>query len=110
MNISAEAVNISDALGEIQSNEIVFSFSGNCQYYYSKPYIFEICWNISNKTQRAYNRKRIAVSDESKMTVWYEDSLKKHMSGRGVTAALADVLKKIKAENPEMKKPMMTTN
>lgn len=44
------------------------------------------------------------------MTVWYGDSLKKPMSGRGVTAALADVLKKIKVENPEMKKPMTTTN
>ncbi len=107
LTLSAGAGSISDILGKKQSAETEVSFSGNRQCYYSKPYIFDICWNISDKTAGSYNRKNVAVSDKSTITVWYADGLKNRMNNRGVDVALADVLERIRTENSKMTKPMV---
>ena len=107
LTLSAGAGSISDILEKKQSAETEVSFSGNRQCYYSKPYIFEICWNISDQTAGSYNRKTAAVSDKSTITVWYADGLKNRMNNKGVDVALADVLERIRMENSKMTKPMV---
>lgn len=82
-------------------------YSYSCQCFYSKPYIFEIGWNISDKTAKSYENIKVALSDKTSMTVWYEDGLKKDMSDKNVTAALADVLNRIKKDNSELSKPIV---
>lgn len=84
---------------------VEYSYSRQC--FYSKPYIFEIGWNISDKTAKSYENTKVALSDKTSMTVWYEDGLKKDMSDKNVTAALADVLNRIKKDNSELSKPIV---
>ncbi len=81
-----------------------YSYSRQC--FYSKPYIFDICWDISNKTAKSLESKKIALSDKASQTVWYEDSLGEDMADKDVAAALADVLDRINEESP-MSKPMV---
>lgn len=83
------------------------AYSYSCQGFYGKPYIFEIGWNISDKTVKSYGSAKVALSDETSMTVWYADGLKKDMSDKNVTEALAEVLNRIKADNSELSKPVV---
>ncbi|MDE5575795.1 MAG: hypothetical protein K2J11_00205 [Oscillospiraceae bacterium] len=88
-----------------KSGRVEYSYSRQC--FYSKPYIFEIGWNISDKTAKSLDSKKIALSDKASMTVWYEDGLAKDMSDKNATAALAEVLNRIKAEYPKLSKPVV---
>lgn len=83
------------------------AYSYSCQAFYGKPYIFEIGWNISDKTAKSYGSAKITLSDKTSMIVWYADGLKKDMSDKNVTEALAEVLNRIKAENSELSKPVV---
>lgn len=83
------------------------AYSYSCQGFYGKPYIFEIGWNISDKTAKSYGSAKVALSDKTSMTVWYADGLKKDMSDKNVTEALAEVLNRIKADNSEFSKPVV---
>lgn len=107
LTLSAGAGRSSGVMGKKQSVEISISYSGGRQCYYSKPYIFDICWNISDKTANLYNRKNIDVDDKNTITVWYGNGLKKRLNDKGVALALADVLGRISAENSKMEKPMV---
>lgn len=102
---------VTAALPAISANAITskggVEYSYSRQAFYSKPYIFEIGWNISDKTANAYGSKKIAISDKKSMTVWYEGGLKKNMSDENVTVALADVLTRIKADCPTLSKPIV---
>lgn len=82
-------------------------YSYSRQAYYGKPYIFDIAWNISDKTAKSYESKKVALSDKAAMNVWYADSLKKDMSDKNVTAALAEVLNRIKADYASLSKPIV---
>lgn len=88
-----------------KSGRVEYNYSRQC--FYSKPYIFEIGWNISDKTAESLGSKNVTLSDKTSMTVWYEDGLKKDMSDKNVTAALADVLNRIKAEDTKLSKPIV---
>lgn len=88
-----------------KSGRVEYNYSRQC--FYSKPYIFEIGWNISDKTAKSLGSKKIALSDKASMTVWYEDGLAKDMSDKNVAAALADVLNRINAEDPKLSKPVV---
>ena len=88
-----------------KSGRVEYNYSRQC--FYSKPYIFEIGWNISDKTAKSLDSKKVALSDKASMIVWYEDGLTKDMSGKNVTAALAEVLNRIKAEYPKLSKPVV---
>ncbi len=107
LTLSAGAGRSSGVMGKKQSVEISISYSGGRQCYYSKPYIFDICWNISDKTANLYNRKNIDVDDKNTITVWYGNGLKKCLNDKGVALALADVLGRISAENSKMEEPMV---
>lgn len=88
-----------------KSGRVEYNYSRQC--FYSKPYIFEIGWNISDKTANSCGSRKVALSDKASMTVWYEDGLKTDMSDKNVTAALADVLNRIKAEYPKLSRPVV---
>lgn len=88
-----------------KSGRVEYNYSRQC--FYSKPYIFEIGWNISDKTAESLGSKKVELSDKTSMTVWYEDGLKKDMSDKNVAAALADVLNRIKAEYPKLSRPVV---
>lgn len=77
------------------------------QAYYGKPYIFDIAWNISDKTAKSYSSQKVALSDKAAMNVWYADGLKKDMSNNDVTAALTEVLNRIKADYASLSKPIV---
>ncbi|MDE6595692.1 MAG: hypothetical protein K2K44_06765 [Oscillospiraceae bacterium] len=88
-----------------KSGRVEYNYSRQC--FYSKPYIFEIGWNISDKTAESLGSKKVALSDKASMSVWYEDGLAKDMSDKNVTAALAEVLNRIKAEYPKLSRPVV---
>ena len=88
-----------------KSGRVEYNYSRQC--FYSKPYIFEIGWNISDKTAESLGSKKVTLSDKTSMTVWYEDGLKKDMSDKNVTAALADVLNRIKSEDNKLSRPVV---
>lgn len=83
------------------------AYSYSCQAFYGKPYIFEIGWNISDKTAKSYGSVKVALSEKTSMTVWYADGLKKDMFDKNVTEALAEVLNRIKADNSDLSKPVV---
>lgn len=83
LTLPAGAVSILDILEKKQSAETSVPYSGSRQCYYCKPYIFDMCWNISDKTAGSYNRKNVSVSDKNKITVWYADGLKNRMNNKG---------------------------
>ncbi len=82
-----------------------YGYSRQC--FYSKPYIFDICWDISDKTAKSLESKKIALSDKASLTVRYDESLAEDMDNKDVTAALADVLNRIKKDNYSISKPMV---
>ncbi len=82
-----------------------YNYSRQCLY--SKPYIFDICWNISDKTAKSLESKKITLSDKAALTVWYDGSLAENMDNKDVVAALADVLNRIKEENSSLIRPMV---
>ena len=88
-----------------KSGRVEYNYSRQC--FYSKPYIFEIGWNISDTTAKSLGSKRVALSDKTSMTVWYEDGLKADMSDKNVIAALADVLNRIKADYTKLSRPVV---
>ena len=88
-----------------KSGRVEYNYSRQC--FYSKPYIFEIGWNISDKTAESLGSKKVTLSDKTSMTVWYEDGLQKNMSDKNVTAALAEVLNRIKAEDNKLSRPVV---
>ena len=97
------AISVSAITGKI--GRVEYNYSRQC--FYSKPYIFEIGWNISDKTAESLGSKKVTLSDKTSMTVWYEDGLKKYMSNKNITAALADVLNRIKAKDTKLSRPVV---
>ncbi len=81
-----------------------YSYSRQC--FYSKPYIFDICWDISDKTAESLENQKVALSDKASLTVWYDGSFAEDMDNKDVIAALADVLNRISEENT-VSKPMV---
>lgn len=88
-----------------KSGRVEYNYSR--QAFYGKPYIFEIGWNITDKTAKDCGSKKVALSDKKSMTVWYADGLEKDMSDKKVTAALADVLNRLKADCSSLSKPIV---
>ncbi|MDE6595447.1 MAG: hypothetical protein K2K44_05505 [Oscillospiraceae bacterium] len=88
-----------------KSGRVEYNYSRQC--FYSKPYIFEIGWNISDKTAESLGSKKVSLSDKTSITVWYEDCLKKDMLDKNVTAALADILNRIRVEYPKLSRPVV---
>lgn len=97
MALPAAADNFADSSGT------EYSYSRQC--FYSKPYIFEIGWNISEKSAKALDSKKITLPDKTAMTVWYNGNSDIDMSDRELSAALADVLERIKLENISVTRP-----
>lgn len=95
--LPAAADNFADSSG------VEYSYSRQC--FYSKPYIFEIGWNISEKSAGSLDSKKITLSDKTAMTVWYNGNSDIDMSGRELSAALADVLERIKSEKNPVTRP-----
>ncbi|MDE6745718.1 MAG: hypothetical protein K2J72_03660, partial [Oscillospiraceae bacterium] len=49
-----------------KSGRVEYNYSRQC--FYSKPYIFEIGWNISDKTAESLGSKKIELSGKDSMT------------------------------------------
>lgn len=82
-----------------------YSYSRQC--FYSKPYIFDICWDITDKTAKSLESKKVALSDNTSQKIWYDESLSENMDNNDIIAALADVLKRIKKDNSSVSRPMV---
>lgn len=89
------------------SSGVEYSYSR--QYFYSKPYIFGIGWNISEKSAKALDSKKITLSDKTAVTVWYDSDHCFDMTDRELTAALADVLERIRRENGNVTRPQLVS-
>lgn len=89
------------------TNKAGIGYGYSRQAYYSKPYIFDIAWNFSGKTEKPYSSTKVVLSDKVSMTVWYKDNLKTDMSDKNVVSALSDVLNSIKKEQPEHAKTVV---
>ncbi|MDE6592784.1 MAG: hypothetical protein K2K57_06970, partial [Oscillospiraceae bacterium] len=79
----------------------------SCQYYYSKPYIFYIGMNTSDKIKKSHDSMDITLSDKTTMTVWYEEDLKADIKDKAVTAALAEALVSCTKDNDKAKYPII---
>ncbi len=82
-----------------------YGYSREC--FYSKPYIFDICRDITSKDAKALESKTVVLSDNTSQKIWYDDSIADYMDDKDVTDALADVLSRIKAEDSSMSRPMV---
>jgi len=89
------------------TNKAGIGYGYSRQAYYNKPYIFDIAWNFSDKTEKLYSSTKVALSDKVSMTVWYKGNLKTDMSDKNVVSALSDVLNSIKTEQPEHAKTVV---
>lgn len=82
-------------------------YNYSCQGFYSEPYIFEIGWNISDKTAETLHSKKLALSDKVSVTVFYDDSLKTDMSDKDITAALKKTISRIRSEHSGLRRPVV---
>ncbi len=79
----------------------------NCQYYYSKPYIFYIGMNSSDKVKKSHDSIDITLSDKTNITVWYEEGLEANIKDKAVNTALADALERCRKDDKDMKYPIL---
>lgn len=82
-------------------------YNYSCSCFYGEPYIFEIGWNVSNKTAKTLYSKRLDLSDKVTVTLFYDDSLTTDMSDKDITAALKKVLSRIRSEHSELSRPVV---
>ena len=64
--------------------------------YYCNSYIIEMGWNLYAKNQDYYGATEIVFEDESKMTVYFSDSVKDYLNDREAISAIEELIYSLK--------------
>lgn len=64
--------------------------------YYCNSYIIEMGWNLYAKNQDYYGATEIVFEDESKMTVYFSDSVKDYLNDRETISAIEELIYSLK--------------
>ncbi len=79
--------------------------------YYQAPYMFEIGWNISDRTGEKYARTRLSLPGGGTLDVYYTSECKDAMGEQKVRSALAVLLKRLQDEAADtafsLKRPLL---
>lgn len=76
------------------ANSYQYSYTQNG--YYCNSYIIEVGWNLYAKNQDYYGAKEIVFEDESKMTVYFSDSVKDYLNDREAISAIEELIYSLK--------------
>ena len=76
------------------ANSYQYSYTQNG--YYCNSYIIEMGWNLYAKNQDYYGAKEIVFEDESKMTVYFSDSVKDYLNDREAISAIKELIYSLK--------------
>lgn len=76
------------------ANSDQYSYTQNG--YYCNSYIIEMGWNLYAKNQDYYGATEIVFEDESKMTVYFSDSVKDYLNDREAISAIEELIYSLK--------------
>ncbi|MCI9560603.1 MAG: M56 family metallopeptidase, partial [Lachnospiraceae bacterium] len=76
------------------ANSYQYSYMQNG--YYCNSYIIEMGWNLYAKNQDYYGATEIVFEDESKMTVYFSDSVKDYLNDREAILAIEELIYSLK--------------
>ncbi len=76
------------------ANSYQYSYTQNG--YYCNSYIIEMGWNLYAKDQDYYGATEIVFEDESKMTVYFSDSVKDYLNDREAILAIEELIYSLK--------------
>ena len=76
------------------ANSYQYSYTQNG--YYCNSYIIEMGWNLYAKNQDYYGATEIVFEDESKMTVYFSDSVKDYLNDREAISAIKELIYSLK--------------
>ncbi len=76
------------------ANSYQYSYTQNG--YYCNSYIIEMGWNLYAKNQDYYGATEIVFEDESKMTVYFSDSVKDYLNDREAILAIEELIYSLK--------------
>ena len=76
------------------ANSYQYSYTQNG--YYCNSYIIEMGWNLYAKNQDYYGATEIVFEDESKMTVYFSDSVKDYLNDRETISAIEELIYSLK--------------
>ncbi len=76
------------------ANSYQYSYMQNG--YYCNSYIIEMGWNLYAKDQDYYGATEIVFEDESKMTVYFSDSVKDYLNDREAILAIEELIYSLK--------------
>ena len=76
------------------ANSYQYSYTQNG--YYCDSYIIEMGWNLYAKNQDYYGATEIVFEDESKMTVYFSDSVKDYLNDREAISAIEELIYSLK--------------
>ncbi len=76
------------------ANSYQYSYMQNG--YYCNSYIIEMGWNLYAKNQDYYGATEIVFEDESKMTVYFSDSVKDYLNDREAISAIEELIYSLK--------------
>ncbi len=76
------------------ANSYQYSYTQNG--YYCNSYIIEMGWNLYAKNQDYYGATEIVFEDESKMTVYFSDSVKDYLNDREAISAIEELIYSLK--------------
>ena len=76
------------------ANSYQYSYTQNG--YYCNSYIIEMGWNLYAKNQDYYGVTEIVFEDESKMTVYFSDSVKDYLNDREAISAIEELIYSLK--------------
>ena len=76
------------------ANSYQYSYTQNG--YYCNSYIIEMGWNLYAKNQDYYGVTEIVFEDESKMTVYFSDSVKDYLNDRETISAIEELIYSLK--------------
>ena len=81
--------------------------------YYQGAYIFELGWNLSESGFQAYTEKAaLTLSDESTITVSFDDACKDALKNQAVLSDLKKLLLRLKSQDsklPPLEKPLVVS-
>lgn len=96
----------------IPSNIFKGNYGKEYNYYqrglYQSPYIFEIGWDIRTDDSKLYNVKAdVALEDNSKITVYFDDNVKNYYKDKKVLNAIAGLIDNIGKSYKKVKRPLV---
>ena len=98
---------IQDSYRSLEEDDVIL-YKYTQAGYYQHPYLIWIGYNLPADAQSKYDSTLLTLSDQSTMSVWFNEGSKEFMSDENVLSSVTALVERIKLQKADSSRPLVT--